>query len=148
MYLELSVHGDAQAERRLTHMGRKAEHTHPILSDLADELIAGERRWWRGPRWVPLAASTRERKLREGLSPRAMRATGRLEAALTVRGAPGQRLDITHDSVTFGLQPGGAAYYGKFAQKGIGEPKRVVIPAPTPATRVALRMVVKRHLNP
>jgi hypothetical protein len=146
MYLELSAHGDEVAERRLAHMGRVDAHA--LMSDLADELLAGQRRHWAAPGWVPLAASTRARKLREGLPPQANRASGRLEAAMTVRGAPGQRLTITAHEVILGLDSHGAAYYGKFAQKGIGEPKRVILPKPTEMTRVALRMVVRRRLNP
>lgn len=149
MRFELHTVGDKQAARRLSMLGDRADRSRPMLEEIADELIAGERRQFRtGAGWPPLAASTRERKRRQHLPAKVLHASGDLERALTTRRAPGQLLVFSRHQVRFGIKGGRApAYYGRFHQKGKGVPKRIVVPAPTAQTRRAMAEVVRRHLT-
>jgi hypothetical protein len=149
MRIDVEETGARQAARRQTKISEHALDLRPALSDIVDKaLIPAERRQFAtGAGWRPLAASTRARKRRQGLPSRVMRAAGKLERVLTVRGAAGQLVDIDRTSVTFGIKGGRSdAYYGRFHQKGKGVPKRVVVPKPTRRTERDIAHVVRRHL--
>jgi phage gpG-like protein len=144
--LEVKVSGDEQAKRRFARIAHKAERTRPAMEQVADELLQGERAKWRNPGWVPLAVSTRERTRRQQLPEKPLRATGRLERALTVKQAPGQHLDIRDREVVFGLKGGRSdAFYGRFHQRGKGVPKREVLVVST-RTRQRIVNAIEHHL--
>lgn len=146
MRLEIEVSGDEQAKRRFARIAHKAERTRPAMQQVADELIQGEREQWRNPGWVPLAVSTRARKRRQHLPAKPLRATGRLERALTVKGAPGQHLKVGDREVVFGLKGGRSdVFYGRFHQQGKGVPKRQVVVVTT-RTRQRIANAIERHL--
>lgn len=121
MRLDIEATGVTQAGERVTLIGDRARDPRPVLSEIADELLGAERRLFAtGRGWAPLKRSTVQRKAREGLDPRPLHATGRLERALSVRGAPGQLLQITRDELRVGLPRGrSVAFYGRF-QKARG----------------------------
>lgn len=144
--LDIMEKGSGKAAGRLDRLADHAEHSAAFFQMVGDLLIEQSRRRWRnnGPGWKGLADSTKARKRRQGLDPRVMRATGALERALTVWGAPGQKWEHGDGKAEFGIYVGGAkggtafrvadVYYGAFAQAGKGEAQRVIVRA-TPATR-------------
>lgn len=149
MRINLEVVGERQVGRRMTRIATRALDMRPAMSDVADVLINAEKRQFDSEDgWQRDALSTRRRKAREGLDPRTMRATGKLERVLTHRRARGQLLEITRDSVTFGLKGGRSdGYYGRFHQDGDGVPKRPVVPHPSQRTIRAVAQVIQRNLT-
>lgn len=134
MRVTIGVVGDDVAAARLNGVGARALNAAPVFELVARDLMADGRRRFDSNgfgRWPALDPQTIRRKSQRGQSPRVLEATGRLRAALTTPGAPGQRLDIGRDEMTFGLVPNGAAYYGRFHQAGRGVPKRLVLSATT-----------------
>ena len=130
---------------RLRHLGDRAGATGEFFRRVARLLLDQHReRFLRSP-WLPLDPDTVRRKARQGQDPRILRVTGTLERALTVWGAPGQKLQITPDELVFGLEQSGAAYYGVFHQRGEGVPKREVVKA-TQATRRRVAEALRDHL--
>lgn len=131
MRVSLSARGDGIAAARLRRLAANAENAAPVFRAIARILMEGEReRFARsGPGWRLLDPDTIRKKARANppQDPRTMRATGTLERALTVWGAPGQYLDVRPLELVFGLEHAGEAYYGAFSQRGEGQPKRRVV---------------------
>lgn len=130
MRIDLEVRGVDVTARKLSRLGRRAVDMRPAFDRIADEFIEGERRRFStGSGWAPLASATKARKRREGLDPRIMHATGRLEGVLTRRSAAGQVLVIDRDSITFGLKGGRSkGYAGVISQRGRkSQPVRKVV---------------------
>lgn len=139
MRIEFAANVDG-AVLRLDSVGRRMVDARPAFRTIARDLMAGERQRFDTEgfgRWPRLDPDTIRRKRRSGQSDRVLEASGRLRRALTSPGAPGQRLDIDRDQLRFGLQPNGAAYYGRFHQVGKGVPKRRVVGV-TPRQRVKI----------
>jgi phage gpG-like protein len=137
--VKLTVAADVDdAVSHLLAVGARANNPERAFRAIADDLMADERRRFatRGfGRWQPDAPSTIKRKGNN----KVLEQSGRLRRALTERSAPGQRLDISRTEMTFGLTPGGAAYYGRFHQQGKGVPKRQLVPdRPSPALRTKI----------
>lgn len=117
------------AARRIHGAADRAFDLRPALSTITEEWIGSERRQFAtGHGWPPLKRSTRLRKIRQGLGSSPMRATGRLERALTVRRARGQTVRMRRSSLVVGLKGGKSkVYYGRFHQRGRGVPQRKVV---------------------
>lgn len=118
-----------------------------MFNAIAEELMIGEAKQFRSKAgWAPLEESTKERKHRQGHDVSIMRETGAIERALTVRAAPGQRLDISRRELVFGLKGGRSeAFYGRFHQRGKGVPKRRVV-VMSRQTKRRTAQLVRRHL--
>lgn len=160
---ELSIDVRAsEAAAKLERFADNAEDVQRFFRTVADLLMAQSRRRWNTePGWRPLEWSTVQRKARSK-DPRVranahhtLRATGALERALTVWGAPGQKLVTTDDELAFGIYVGGElkgghraadVWYGVIAQKGVGEPKREILKA-TPATVRSVEAALLKQLN-
>jgi phage gpG-like protein len=149
--MNVSVRGDQELAAKLDALGARATNAKPMLENVLDDLLADERDRFSSNgygRWKPLKPSTVRAKRRsrsaqtQANATRPLEATGRLRDALTQRGAPGQLLRITDTSARFGIAQRGSVYYGRFHQKGIGVPKRVVLQA-TPKRRKAIRQRVR-----
>jgi phage gpG-like protein len=128
------------AVARLTGIGDRVIDVAPAFRTIARGLMADERRRFDTGgygTWPVLDPVTVRAKAAKGHSPRILEATGTLRRALTVEHAPGQRLEIGRTEMTFGLATNGAAYYGRFHQKGAGVPKRTVISV-TPRQRTEI----------
>lgn len=95
--------------------------------------------------WLPLDKETIRQKTRKGRDLRVLRATHTLEHALTVWGAPGQKLEYDDDELRFGLISNGFAYYGRFHNAGEGVPTRKVL-AVTTEVRRRLRTAYAHHI--
>lgn len=89
-------------------MGARAEHSKALMERLRDLIVEGEERQFdRGPGWEPLAASTRERKARQGIDPRIMRASGLGYRTMTSKTRKRGRIArIEGHTITFGLKGG------------------------------------------
>lgn len=148
MRVDIRVTGVRQAARRLDGLGDRAGDMRLAFHEIAGELMAGERRQFTSQSgWRPLAASTRERKRRQGKSLRVLHDSGSLERALTTRGAPGQLLDVKPDSVRFGIKGGRSdVYYGRFHEHGKGVPRRQIVVV-TRRTARAFAPIIARHLG-
>jgi hypothetical protein len=153
--------GSAHVEAMLERLASNAEETRRFFQKVADLLMEQSRRRWNTePGWRPLEWSTIKRKARSK-DPRVranahqtLRATGALERALTVWGAPGQKYEVRDDEMAFGIYVGGEkkggiraadVWYGVIAQKGVGEPKREILKA-TRATRRRVEEALRDHL--
>lgn len=116
--VQFDLFGDKQASHRLEELADRVEdrrHFETVFVRVA--LRGGRRRFATRPGWPPLAESTLRQKRKAGQPDTPNVATGRVLAALTVRGAPGQMLKSTSESITFGLEPHGVAFYGEFLNK-------------------------------
>lgn len=123
----LKIDGLREASLRLDDIGLRARRPEPALRSPATlrELQAGERRkfakggWRRDtPKWI-------KQKRRQGLDARTLRATGRLEAALT-SGAKQAGVTFTayNSTLRWGITPGrGDLYYAQALAKGVGHAK-------------------------
>jgi len=106
-------------------MGRRASDIRPLSFKVRTVFRqAEETRFDRmGPGWPPLAESTRERKARDGLDPRVMRAKGVLYRSLTSPRAALQVDRRDQHEMEFGTQ----VPYAKYHQTGTGVPRRPVV---------------------
>jgi phage gpG-like protein len=119
--------GVGKAAYDLEQMGKRAENVRPLDAVIRKVFLESERERFDGmnqrPKWPPLAQSTVERKARQGLDPRPLRATGLLRASLTEPGAPGQVDQPTPGSFRFGTKVPYAFYH----DTGTGVPKRKLV---------------------
>lgn len=148
MRVELDIEGDRWAVRKMERLAENAKHARPLMEQLAEHLREGQRQQFVSEQgWTPLAASTRERKRRQRLPMKAMVASGRLEKALTKRRARGSITRIDNNSVRVGIRGGRSpAYPGIISQAGAGQPKRIVVPEPSAATRRAMADTTLKYL--
>lgn len=145
MRITLTEKGTGIAAGRLRDLAHRSEDATEVFGKIARLLMRDEAERFSRSRWTPLDPDTVRQKAKAKRDPRILRATGRLRAALTVWGFPGQRLDIGPDELVFGLDDQGPAYYGKFHQRGEGVPKRTIVQA-TPNTRREVREALLDHL--
>lgn len=89
------------------------------------DLQMSERRRFHGFRFKATSKEWRERKRREGLDPRTMVASGRLESALTNATGGSVRLTIFNGTLTWGLRTGRSDTY--YAQVQAHRGRRVVV---------------------
>lgn len=143
--LSLEERGSGPAAAKLRRVASNAEHSERFFTQVRGILLAQSRhRWNTEPGWPVLEWATVKRKARSKNSAtrrnahQTLRATGALERALTVWGAPGQRWDTGPDWAVFGIKGGRSdAFTGWFHQTGRGVPKREVLKA----TRVTVKRV-------
>lgn len=149
--LTLDEVGSDLAAGKLERLADNAEDTMRFFRTVSELLMAQSRRRWNTePGWRPLEVSTIRRKARSkdprvrANASQTLRATGALERALTVWGAPGQKLVIDRDELAFGIYVGGElkdgsraadVWYGVIHQKGIGVDKRLILKATGSTTR-------------
>lgn len=111
--------GEKQFEREILRVGERADDARPLFMKLADDWV----RWndiqfnSEGARasggWEPIKPATLIAKLRKGLDPRILHATGALRDALTDKG----NIDIT-DSWMHLKIPDEVEEYGRYHQAG------------------------------
>ena len=149
MRIDLAVRGEDIAANRLREFAAHAENAETVFRRIARILMEETRSRFdrQGPGWAPLDPDTIRQKAHKpaGATPGILRQTGTLERALTVWGAPGQRLEIGPDELVYGLEHGGEAYYGAFAQRGDSEPARPFLKK-TERTRRRVREALLDHL--
>lgn len=127
MRLSVDVFGDVLVADRLRRVSQRLEYARPFFERVGRLILEANKQHFRSASWTPLDPDTVRQKARKGQSRGILRATGRLERALTVWGAPGQKMRIDHDSVTVGIDPLGEAKYGLFHQEGRSVPKRPLV---------------------
>ena len=145
MRVSVDVTGERLAAGHVRDVGNAAGNPAPFFRAVARMLMRATRDRFTREAWVPLDADTVRHKAKAGQDPRILRATGRLEHALTFWGAPGQRLEFLPEEMVYGLSQTGVAYYGKFHQAGRGVPKREMLKM-TQRLRVRIRETFRHHL--
>jgi hypothetical protein len=121
--VDVVVRGDLEAVRLVSRLVRRLEDGRPALVGLVDRILFFQRERFegRGTRWRRLAAGTLRWHRKRGRGAQPLILTGALMRSLTDRGAPGQFLQITSTTLSFGTR----IYYARFHKRGLGVPKRV-----------------------
>jgi phage gpG-like protein len=106
--LRVVVYGDAEVEASLTRGQEALMDMKPVLEVVADDMmrvvratISSQGRRYGGS-WHALNPQYLARKIKKGLDPRIMVATGKLLSAYGMRGSPFQRLRIFPDRLELG----------------------------------------------
>lgn len=117
MRFQLDVDGDEEARNELNRRAGRAQHMKPALERVLGVIVARYRRRFQGGEWKPLASATVERKSRQGLDPRVMRASGALERALTAPGrTAGRTQSVGKTQARVGV--GKKLFYARFQHFG------------------------------
>jgi phage gpG-like protein len=128
--LDIETIGEEKVLNSIAEIRARAKDARPATRKVKEILIAANRKQFEsqgsysGDSWAPLAASTLERKSREGIDPRPLHGkTGALGASLT--GGRGKRSAATKQ----GARAGSKVWYGVFARSGTksGEPARKLV---------------------
>lgn len=122
----LTVDGLKDALDRVDDVGDRARRPEPALRDDATlmDLQMSERRKFARGGWRRITPEWAAQKRRAGLDPRPMRATGRLESALT-NATHGVRATVFNATLTWGIRAGNSdLYYAQALAKGVGDPPR------------------------
>lgn len=118
----VTVEGLKEAQLRLDDVGLRARRPEPTLRSRATEraLVRSEQRafakgWKRDtPKWATY-------KRHHRLDPRVLRATGRLEHALTRVDQAGTEFSAYNSTLRWGIKPGRSdLYYAQALAKGVG----------------------------
>lgn len=122
MQVDVFVTGREQAVELVGRLAQRLEDGRPAFLRLIDRLLIFQRERFEGhgTRWRKLAPATRRLDRQQGRDPRTLVFTGALMRSLSVRGAPGQFLEVTADQLRFGTR----IYYARFHKQGQGVPKR------------------------
>ena len=142
MRIDVDVIGDDAAARMLRAVGRRAIDVSPVWRRVAGVIMRRARDRFTAQHWRPLDADTIKRKGHA----RILHDTGRLQRALTVWNADGQRFYTDPDQMVFGLSPRGPAYYGAFHQHGRGVPRREVVPGMSPRDISQVKDALAEHI--
>lgn len=115
--IHIGVVDDEDLRNTLNRLGGRAQHPKPAFEQILKLIVGRYRRRFAGGEWKPLAPATVERKSRQRLDPRVMRAHGALERALTAPGrAPGRTQSIGKSTVRVGV--GKKLFYARFQHFG------------------------------
>jgi hypothetical protein len=127
-----------EALQLISRLQRRLDDGRPALTGLVDRILYFQRERFegRGTRWRKLSPATQRLDRQQHRDPRPLVLTGALMRSLTVRGAPGQLLEITPSQLRFGTR----IYYARFHKQGQGVPKR----APAGLTRIQRVELVDR----
>lgn len=107
MSISVQIQGAVDAARDYYARSQRAKDARPALDRIVDFwLLSEQRQFDSGANWPPIKAKSRNWKVRRGLDPRVMRATGLLERTLTQPNAPNQMADAEADGLTVGIRAG------------------------------------------
>lgn len=112
--VSIHIQGAVEAARDYYARSQRAKDVRPAMDRVIDFWLGAEQRQFDSEAgWPPIKAKSREWKMRYGLDPRTMRASGLLEAVLTQRGmeGSGQYTEPMGDGLTVGLMPGRTQVY-------------------------------------
>lgn len=116
MSVSIHVEGAIQAARDYYERAQRARDLKPAMDRIADFWLDSESRQFASEAgWPDIKLKSREWKVKRGLDPRVMRATGLLETVLTERGAGplGQYLEVGSDGLVAGIRGGQTpVFYG------------------------------------
>jgi hypothetical protein len=135
----LVVDGAREAAKRIDDVGLRARRPEPALRApaTARDLMAGERRRFAQARgWRRIGAEWVAEKRRRGLDPRIMRATGKLEDALT-NATGGVRATAFNAQLTWGIRAGQTDLF--YAQVQARRGRRAVVIDPPAREAIAQR---------
>lgn len=147
----LSVDGLREASLRLDDVGLRARRPEPALRSAAtrEAVAASERRKFDRGSWKRDTAKWASYKRHHGLDARTLRATGRLEAALTnPAGSAGVSFTAYNATLKFGIRPGRSdLYYAQALAKGVGhaKTKRRMVVIDKPA-RAEIAGIAERYI--
>jgi len=144
--LKVTVYGVRQTRVMVEGFGQRAAAAQDAMRDIADHLRSVHRTAYTAggvnlPKpWKPLAASTRERKRREGWPMATMVRRGDLRDSLTRNGAKYSRVRITPHELEFGTTSPVARLLR--SRRGGG---RDAVQIPTDSTRIVA--ILPRHIT-
>lgn len=119
--MSVETRGVPETVRDLLELGERGADIRRVSESVRNVVLrSNKRRFDGGAGWKGLADSTSERKSREGLDPRPLRASGELYRSLTERSAAGQ-VDERHPTE---LRIGTSVPYAGFQQGTKTQPKR------------------------
>lgn len=110
----LAITGLREAVTRVDEVGERARRPEPALRAPGTrfDLQESEHRRFTTYRWRPgITKEWRDRKRREGLDPRVMVASGRLESALENAEGGAVRMTVFNATLTWGLRAGRSDFY-------------------------------------
>jgi hypothetical protein len=142
---EIRVLGERKAAQRFHDMAVAAETNGGFFRAAARVLLRATSQRFAEQPWLPLDRDTIRQKARSNSDLRVLRASGALERALTVWGAPGQTLEYDNDELRFGIDQQGQVFYGRFHQHGEGVPQRTILTV-TQDIRTRLRTAYRNHI--
>jgi hypothetical protein len=125
-FIETQIIGETAAATKINLMGARATNATPAFIAIREILLRGHEQQFEskgaflGTPWPPLAASTVERKIRQGQSSEVLKATGALEEALT--GGAGKVGTVGKSFARAGVS--GKLFQARFAQAGAGGERR------------------------
>jgi phage gpG-like protein len=145
MKIAVEVRGAGKAAVNLHRLGERGADVRPVSEKVRSVYRKSTERRFRTRgegAWPPLAGSTMERKQRQGLDPRPLRATEKLYRALTSPRAAGQ-VDVRDRSE---FRFGTTLPYARFHDTGSGGvPRRELIEL-TPAERREVTKLISGHV--
>lgn len=117
MNLEVLATGVNETGKRVDLIGVRALNPQRAFQDILQQLLSKEKRLFEtGRGWPPDKRSTLARKAREGLDPRPLHATGRLERFLATR--EGQPLKLDRTELVIGVPAGRHdLHYARYQKK-------------------------------
>lgn len=148
MQFQVLVFGEKAVATKFTRTGDYARDAAPAFENIADFLLQTTETTFEsqgrrgGGSWKALTAEWFNRKLRKGWDTRILHKFGDLRRSVTRRGATGQILDVTHNSLRFGSSLDYAARQ-QFGYRGT--PKRPFIKV-TQLDRVKIRDMIRDHM--
>jgi phage gpG-like protein len=117
--ISIDSFGESQLSREILRVSEHAENMVPAFNAVRDLFYKLEKEQFEsggkyspGGAWAPLAQGTIDAKVRAGLPPDILVATGRLKASLTTSGDADAKYETTADSMTIGSN----VPYGMFHQ--------------------------------
>lgn len=146
---DIQAKGIGENAGRIEKMGERGSNMRPVYDPLIDVLIVGEQTLWRKnggggkSKWPPNTPSTLARKIARGQGTKPMRATGKAEKSLTVKGAEG----MVHYGGGGQLVFGSSVWYLTFSQNPKNPKRKRVVINLTPKTRKSIRQVVIDHIT-
>lgn len=132
---ELTVIGADIAAEDVTAIGERVRASGPLMQELKELLFKQQKARVESMPWPGLAASTIERKTRQGLNPSMLRDEPRAIAgadtrkpdwlweALTIRSRQGKSVRATRTTARYGIKAGGTSglFYARFFNYGNGK---------------------------
>lgn len=111
MSISIQVKGAVEAARDYHAKAKRAGDVRPAMERIKDFWLQSEQRQFSsGKGWPDIKPVSREWKMKRGLDPRVMRATGALERTLTRPNQPGQIANTFSTGMVVGIAPA----FGKY----------------------------------
>ena len=140
--VDIQQRGVPEATRELRQVGERGSDMRRIGGKVRTVYRGATQRQFESKSgWPPLAGSTKERKARDGLDPRPLRATGALYRSMTASSAADQ-IDVREpDELRFGT----TVPYAQFHEYGRGVPQRKLLVI-SPADEIEIERILAAYI--